>query len=155
MSIKELIERRAQLNSDYVLALGTCVYIFSEAEWMAVGCCELLEPGYKRKASINNKGIMAWNTSETLINLAKKQPETEDREALIKAAENLKTLVSDERNSLLHAHPVAIDDTATLKNSTEKNGKVFDLDALQQYADEAAKCSSELNHAYHKYLKNL
>lgn len=153
MCIEDLIDRRSQLEKDYVLALGTCVYIFSEAEWMAVGCCEILEPGYKRKASINEKGIMAWNTAEKLASLAEKLPESKDRNLLIKSANDLKTLISDERNSLLHAHPVAIEGIASLKNSTQKSGKIFDLSALKQYALEAAKCSSALNNSYHNYLK--
>ena len=151
MSIRDLVKRSPQLSEDYVLTLGGAVYYFSDAEWMAVACCEAMEEGYKRTVMFDERHEGARNVAEKLISLTKKLPSSDGQVALLAAAYEFEALVVDDRNPLFHAHPVAVDDEAVLHSS--KHQKTFSMEALEDYTQRAFDCQHALNHACYKFLE--
>lgn len=127
---------RVPIDETYVIALGRAAYVFATLEWNAVWCCERMREGY-----INDLGRKTAGTiARDLLKLARRRP-LDIRDACVSPAETFLSLV-EVRNAIFHGKPgTAVSGAQRLF----REGQVWEPEAIDQAADDFARCSIQLN----------
>ncbi len=145
--------------AEYMRAISEALVCWVGLEWMAVHCALLFDEDFTnriRKLPVKKPGPMdgrQWTggvIASAFVELASGDKICPD-DRLAKAARRFKELVKT-RNRFFHAYPAAgaTPDVATLYHLEEGR---WELSQIQNFADEAAICSNELNHLYYHFLR--
>ena len=134
---------RIPVDDPYLTALGRCLFIFAELEWNAVWCGEKIAPGFLDAARAKTAGQIGADLEPRAAALSPGKVRTD----CVQAAQEFRRLVGV-RNGIMHAQPCH----AAGDERLVRDGNVWAIPALEEAADEFARCSIELNDLYHHWL---
>ncbi len=155
MDIDDLSSRH-HLDEAYLKKLGFAFYAFSSAESNAIWCCNRLVPGFQ--ASWTRKDWapakkLATKLKHEAVSAIKLRDDPEYKKNLKELgsySDRFLKLADEERNKLFHALPVGDNGKTVL----HKISTTFREAELENFINEALKCRSYFNAAFHGFLKD-
>lgn len=151
----------ALYSVDYMRAISEALVCWVGLEWMAVNCAKHYDADFVnriRKLPVKNPGPSDKQTwtggviAREFLNLAQKDVLCPDGR-LAKAAQVFKDLVPS-RNDLFHASPAASEEDPRIGTLYDlKRSRRITIKDIQDFGDQAAICSSELNFLFYNYLR--
>jgi hypothetical protein len=79
-------------------------------------------------------------------------PDSLEKSSLLGSAEKFESLVSSDRNHLLHGYPATVNQKSVLARFSSVGSKIFELAELEEFAQKCHECSSVFNHALYNLL---
>jgi hypothetical protein len=135
---------RLEIDEPYLVALGTCLFVFASLEWNVVWCGEKIAPGFLTASRQNTAGRIAADFEP----LAARVVDGIVRTRCIAASQEFRRLVHV-RNAIMHAQPCTAPSGEQRLVREENLWTVAELEAA---ADQFATCSIKLNDLFHHWM---